>query len=308
MPSPPEVDSSNVETLHPDTGPESWATPGHQNTQWSPDNKQWGGWSQWDRGWYSGCSSWYTGAGTGKHEPWVQQVPTHETASWSSSSWQPTEYSQAELLKPDVREKGTGYRVSDPMSGRRVLDSMYPPGRGSQPAAAEQTKAHKEEAWQQSTDMARKRIVIQSRGDRDAPVYGRPCHFVNAKQLFDPDGDRQFSGLHLVIMQSVAQHERFYSIMRDIKKFIIKEAAKNTKEMYLDICCSKGKHRSVALAAIVDCMLSDYTPELDYDTDTHHVAQGAWGRHCNTQCVGCRTCTLEHGKLMKHISHKWLQF
>jgi RNase adaptor protein for sRNA GlmZ degradation len=226
-------------------------------------------------------------------------------ASWSSSSWHQPEYSQAEVVKPEFREKGTGSRVSE--SGRRVLDSMYSPGGGSQ-LAADQTRTHKEEAMQQSTDMAHKRIVIRSRGFRYEAISGKPCHFVDATQLFDPDVGRDFSGLHFQVMQAVAKHECFDPIMKKIKTFIIQEATKNTKVMYLDICCAKGKHRSVAMAAIVCCMLSDHCAAVsDYVIDTHHIAQNRWGR-CGNNCVGCTSRTADQEKLMERIAAKWVHF
>ena len=190
---------------------------------------------------------------------------------------------------------------------------MCPPGRGSQwhtcPAAKQTT--HQEEARQQSNDMAHKRIFILSRGDTHEAGSGTPCHVVNAKELFDPQGERKFSGLHVEITQQLVKHEHFEKLMRDIKTFIRAEAANNSKEMYLDICCcSRGKHRSLGLATIVPYMLKYHTtdiPEVQhYEIKVFHAAKSDWGYCYDNCCPVCISPSAEREEVMKQAAAIWV--
>jgi hypothetical protein len=73
--------------------------------------------------------------------------------------------------------------------------------------------------------------------------------------------------------------------MAKIKKFILTNVKDNVKEMYVDIYCRQGKHRSVGLAFMVFFLLVHHTTETTpYKIELIHQDFARW------PCGPCPSC------------------
>ena len=80
-------------------------------------------------------------------------------------------------------------------------------------------------------------------------------HVISAKSFFDPDSmtvGKYHTGFHDDIVTGIFNHPSFEYVLTDLLQFLIaiRSEQPRRRQIYLGIVCTKGRHRSVALAVL----------------------------------------------------------
>lgn len=123
-----------------------------------------------------------------------------------------------------------------------------------------------------------KRIVTITTLAEHQSIEGRTF---DARVLHDPCNKRlrAHCGYHPTIIAGICSHRTLPSLLRDIKMHL----QSSTVDMHIGLQCRSGKHRSVAMASI----LQNITGER---IQVHHANANAWRDDCRTgRCHSCNS-------------------
>ena len=113
-------------------------------------------------------------------------------------------------------------------------------------------------------------------------------------------------GTNAIILKHLSQSCRWFLLdtLTKLHEFM-REAPANTKEPLLILCvCDWGKHRSVALAWFIDCLLTN----LGHKTHVWHMNRGrwSWNNSCGRNpCKGCDENCAQKMQLAAEVFGLW---
>ena len=124
---------------------------------------------------------------------------------------------------------------------------------------------------------------------------------VDCKVLHDPASLelRSHAGIHPGIVDAIVEHAEFPKVLAQVKAIIRGRSAEDSPHVALQ--CKSGKHRSVAVGALLQYLLGD-----DYAIHLQHYNFSNWGRDTQACMRGqCSVCLGQRPTKLDEASRQW---